>query len=1584
MMAFLLLMQSSMPFALLANAQENDTQMVEVQAIEEIQESNDEIEEVEESTLPLVQGESEVENEEVEEEENTLPLVQDESEVEEQEQDIEDVLIEHSASVYSMEPQAVEPYSVDTQLGYTATYDISKEISSADDARISLDGEKIIITLGDGNYLITGNANASTANKTLTIAIAKNATVNLTLEEVTLGALRIGTTVSSHYSTYRNLINIQEGANVTLSLEGTNTLSLSSYDKHKAAIRVAPTAQLTIQDGTGEGTGNLSVTSENYGAAIGGNGSDVSYDEVESNGMITILSGVIDATNSNYGIAIGAGAGTGNPSYGSASNGDIIISGGQVTAKGNQAVAIGSGVELNNTEAEGTGTITIDGDAKVTATTSASVSIGGIGGTGGKILIEGNAEVTAQGIGYRQGDNEIIIQGNATVESTTTSTAVAIGGGIDFGSITIAGNANVTAEADKYAAIGASFATGTVHATGSITINTTGIVTATGGEHGAGIGTTGSASADDSYTSEVIIRIDNGTVNATGGSYSAGIGGGRRVTDSNESSGITISGGTVTATGGTNGAGIGSGEYGSTNVTIIGGTVTATGSDGADIGGGSATTSYYSGIVTISGGMVTATTNGIGRGARNTDSELNFSTGESGSAFIRTSFLGIQRADISKYEGIFFVDGFGDDYRDSAITSENAAIFVVRGTQTLSQNMEIESGKTLTIDENHQLIIPQGIIVTNKGTLTVNRELAITGEGTLSGNGTFQMVSDVISDSMITLALGLPTSYAGTAYALSDYVKIVIPTDELSATIMGQVFSGRYDLVVNENGNVTGWTRTLTRNGESSEVFQNAGTYKIIYTKDSAPTIWASTTYTISPTNISSATLRANYEELFYGEMLSLESQGLGVQYEDGNYQPVDGSIFIYDTVENGDDILLGEVNTADATQVAWLYITTLDIGTHSLYAVFVPDDENYKVEGIRSNSLEITIKKTRLVVTDGESTQSSTYDGTQKEYKPFKVTSELTYEEITDYTILYKLTSNRNGSYSETPPTMVDAGTYALDYLIQREGYEDSYGNVSYTIFPETNHVIPQYSTISVSYTGVAQDPEFSWTNSDTVTNFDNAVTIVYSADPITEDNKGSSTITYKDAGTYTIYYQISAQNHTDYTGSFTFTITEIEVTKVYNHLYDYNILSGDVYFEEPTFQADGIDSENITGTISYSYSEGGISETSYEDFLDKMNQLTLETDSVVEVYYRFSTDGNYKGNISGTMYMTVVDIAFSGTDSVIEVKDTSIYGDTLEDIFYHIDFSELKAATGEEVIEGDFTLWVGGTLYNASTILPVGEDVPYEIRFTSRDKRFENMVVIQGNVSVLPRELNLEWSDTELVYNGLEQAPTVTITNLVGEDSVDISVVVTEAEHINVGTYTATAVLDGIYDNYKFPVDESTQTGFTILQAATDFEKPLADTTVIYGDILEVIVTPQITEIGMPLTFSFLAPIAPAAEQMALYMGETEITPESSDDNTQNLTDSNGNNTDVDNDTNHDMDYEVDTDASEESGSGISGSTAVAVGVAAVGIGASVAVGVSTAAETSAAAGASAAARSTTSAGAASKGLLSKLKQLIFKLKK
>ena len=147
-----------------------------------------------------------------------------------------------------------------------------------------------------------------------------------------------------------------------------------------------------------------------------------------------------------------------------------------------------------------------------------------------------------------------------------------------------------------------------------------------GGGAGIGGGGCGDSTSSPGGNGGTVV-IDGGTVHATGGACAAGIGGGAAWSSGGNAGSIAIKSGTVMATGTLGGAGIGGGWHGGGgSITISGGDVTANGSGdehpmfgecgGAGIGGGTQATD--AGDIVITGGTIRANGGdnaaGIGQG----------------------------------------------------------------------------------------------------------------------------------------------------------------------------------------------------------------------------------------------------------------------------------------------------------------------------------------------------------------------------------------------------------------------------------------------------------------------------------------------------------------------------------------------------------------------------------------------------------------------------------------------------------------------------------------------------------------------------------------------------------------------------------------------------------------------------------------------------------------------------------------------------------------------------------------------------------------------------------------------------------
>jgi len=427
--------------------------------------------------------------------------------------------------------------------------------------------------------------------------------------------------------TYANRITISGDVHIILTDSANMTAS--------KGITVEGSNSLTIYGQSG-GTGKLTVTGSKDGdAGIGGG-------ESSAGGTITINGGTVTAKSGVQGAGIGGGD--------DGAGGNITINGGMVTATSNNfGAGIGGGLGGAG------GTIVISGDAEVKAT-------GGSGFSGSVFALGGGA-----GIGSGGGISNYIHDGNSPAS----------------GSITISGNANVTSQggggdssnavkAHGGAGIGSGGAAGTgssADSLGTITINTTGTVNATGGvdvggaNPGTNIGAGGSQSgAGTEWSGNPVPYLDDKGVEQSRAVYtkltaeylssnSSMLNSGWYVVDSTFTYGDRIifisgdvhiiltdsanmtaskaiavtgsnsltlygqSGGTgkLTATGGPQDAGIGGGLDGAGGtITINGGAVKVTGGiGGAGIGGGRR---GAGGTITINGGTVNATGGQCGAG----------------------------------------------------------------------------------------------------------------------------------------------------------------------------------------------------------------------------------------------------------------------------------------------------------------------------------------------------------------------------------------------------------------------------------------------------------------------------------------------------------------------------------------------------------------------------------------------------------------------------------------------------------------------------------------------------------------------------------------------------------------------------------------------------------------------------------------------------------------------------------------------------------------------------------------------------------------------------------------------------------
>lgn len=312
-----------------------------------------------------------------------------------------------------------------------------------------------------------------------------------------------------------------------------------------------------------------------------------------------------------------------------------------------------------------------------------------------------------------------------------------------------------------------------------------------------------------------------------------------------------------------------------------------------------------------------------------------------------------------------------------------------------------------------------------------------------------------------------------------------------------------------------------------------------------------------------------------------------------------------------------------------------------------------------------------------------------------------------------------------------------------------DKAGNIKYV---STDGIV--IDTIAPQVSGVKSNQTYTKTQTFTVT--DNNLDTVKVDGQTVESTNGSYTLVPK-KGTYTI-----------------------EVTdKIGNKTTLNNITVNWEKVKKPTVESKVYTGQTLTANISenglYTVKEnnGGIDANEYDV------QLTLKDPT------------NYRWE-DGTVDTTV---KFNITQATPVVTKP-----TTKTLTYNGSEQELVNAASTN----------GGTVKysldnkNWSASIPTGKDAKEYIVYykVEGNKNFKDVDVKEITNKINPRTIDLKWNK-ELTYNGKEQLPTATVSNLADGDECEITV--DGAQHKNAGTYEATATKVS-NQNYKLPEDVTT----------------------------------------------------------------------------------------------------------------------------------------------------------------------------------
>ena len=225
-------------------------------------------------------------------------------------------------------------------------------------------------------------------------------------------------------------------------------------------------------------------------------------------------------------------------------------------------------------------------------------------------------------------------------------------------------------------------------------------------------------------------------------------------------------------------------------------------------------------------------------------------------------------------------------------------------------------------------------------------------------------------------------------------------------------------------------------------------------------------------------------------------------------------------------------------------------------------------------------------------------------------------------------------------------------------------------------------------------------------------------------------------------------------------------------------NVVVGVGTFTEPKFT--GVNGEEVTGTVTYGY-EG---KTSYNDIVDALK--SLNKGATAGISYTFNANGNYSGEKTGTITVTMVDIAFEIGEGAVTVDNAPVYGATWGDIV-KVDGSKITAKVGEDTVTGTYTV-------KDASVRPGAGSASWEVLFTGTlgDKTYTDVTVQTGTVTVKQKELTITGlSAADKPYDGNTTATvsgTAVLKGVLAGDTVTVTTGTAAFDSKNAGAQTVT----------------------------------------------------------------------------------------------------------------------------------------------------------------------------------------------------
>ena len=386
---------------------------------------------------------------------------------------------------------------------------------------------------------------------------------------------------------------------------------------------------------------------------------------------------------------------------------------------------------------------------------------------------------------------------------------------------------------------------------------------------------------------------------------------------------------------------------------------------------------------------------------------------------------------------------------------------------------------------------------------------------------------------------------------------------------------------------------------------------------------------------------------------------------------------------------------------------------------------------------------------------------------------------------------TGRNGTDYNSSDVPTDAGDYTATFTVAETAeYAGLTKAVDFTI--AQREVTLSWSNTALTYNGKAQNPTASIGNR-------------VGTDDVRADVSGAQTSV-----------------GTDYTA----TVSGLSGTKAGNYKLPDSGLSTTfvIAAKALTITADsGSKVHDGTALTKNSYTSSGLAEGDYFDSVTVTgSQTEVGTSNNVPSAAVIKNAGgdNVTANYEITYANGTLTVSLEANSWTTEPSVTSwTYGESNT-----VNSGAAKYGTVAVTYTG-----ISGTVYNSSTV-PTNAGY-YTATFTVAETTQYNGLTKTVNFTIAKREATLDWSLTELTYDGNPRKPVATVMNTVSGDSLSVSVT---GAATAVGTYTATAT--GLSNgNYKLPSTGLTTT-FSIaakpLTITADSDTKMYDGTALTKD--------------------------------------------------------------------------------------------------------------------------------------------------------